>query len=111
MSMHKIPLTPIEEAGLRAHGLDIGTPSQLSDAFRQGIAWAQSQGGTQEPSHGEQVRDGWKLVPCQPTDAMVQAVLDSGIYHTPATAWPILVEEYKAMLAAAPSAGSQEQGE
>ncbi len=40
MSMHKIPLTTIEEAGLRAHGLDIGTPSQLSDAFRQGVAFA-----------------------------------------------------------------------
>ena len=39
MSMHKIPLTQTEEAGLRAHGLDIGTPSQLSDAFRQGVAW------------------------------------------------------------------------
>ena len=39
MSMHKIPLTPTEDAGLRAHGLDIGTPSQLSDAFRQGVAW------------------------------------------------------------------------
>lgn len=41
MSMHKIPLTADEEAGLRAHGLDIGTPSQLSDVFRQGMAWAQ----------------------------------------------------------------------
>ena len=41
MSMHKIPLTQTEEAGLRAHGLDIGTPSQLSDAFRQGIAWGE----------------------------------------------------------------------
>lgn len=43
MSMHKIPLTPIEEAGLRAHGLDIGTPSQLSDAFRQGVRYASAQ--------------------------------------------------------------------
>lgn len=41
MSMHKTPLTPTEEAGLRAHGLDIGKPSQLSDAFRQGVAWGQ----------------------------------------------------------------------
>ena len=49
MSMHKIPLTPIEESGLRAHGLDIGKPSQLSDAFRQGVRYASvkpnSQGG------------------------------------------------------------------
>lgn len=42
MSMHKIPLSRLEEAGLKAYGLDIGTPSQLSDAFRQGIAWALS---------------------------------------------------------------------
>lgn len=40
MSMHKIPLTKLEEDGLRAHGLDIGKPSQLSDVFRQGVAWA-----------------------------------------------------------------------
>ena len=40
MSMHKIPLTKMEEAGLVAHGLPVNTPSQLSDAFRQGIAWA-----------------------------------------------------------------------
>ena len=41
MSMHKIPLTKIEEDGLQNHGLDIGKPSQLSDAFRQGVAWGQ----------------------------------------------------------------------
>lgn len=39
MSMHKIPLTAHEEEGLRKHGLDIGTPSQLSDVFRQGMKW------------------------------------------------------------------------
>ena len=41
MSMHKIPLTPTEEAGLKAHGLqrNIGKPSQLADVFRQGVAW------------------------------------------------------------------------
>ena len=41
MSMHKVPLTPTEEAGLRAHGLQrgIGAPSQLADVFRQGVAW------------------------------------------------------------------------
>ena len=42
MSMHKIPLTPVELAGLVAHGLDTGTPSQLSDAFRLGVAWGQN---------------------------------------------------------------------
>jgi len=40
MSMHKIPMTPLEEEGLRLHGLPIGTPSQRSDTFRQGVAWA-----------------------------------------------------------------------
>lgn len=40
MSMHNIPLADIERSGLEAHGLDAGKPSQLSDAFRQGMAWA-----------------------------------------------------------------------
>lgn len=40
MSMHKIPLTELERAGLTAHGLDIGKPSQLSDVFRHGVKWA-----------------------------------------------------------------------
>lgn len=40
MSMHLKPMTPEEESGLRAHGLPVGTPSQLADAFRLGMAWA-----------------------------------------------------------------------
>lgn len=40
MSLHKIPLTPMEEEGLKAHGLPIGNPSQLSDSFRHGMTWA-----------------------------------------------------------------------
>lgn len=50
MSMHKKPLTRLEEEGLRAHGLPIGTPSQLSDVFRHGVAWAavQDQGEVQK---------------------------------------------------------------
>jgi len=39
--MHKIPLTPLEESGLRAHRLPIGKPNQLSDVFRHGVKWAQ----------------------------------------------------------------------
>lgn len=57
MSMHKLPLSELEEEGLRVHGLSIGTPSQLSDAFRQGIAWALSQQDDNEatsPAQGEQ---------------------------------------------------------
>lgn len=42
MSMHKIPLTKLEHDGLKAHGLDIGTPSQSSDCFRHGVKWAQN---------------------------------------------------------------------
>lgn len=38
MSMHKIPLADVERDGLKKHGLSIGTPSQLSDVFRQGVA-------------------------------------------------------------------------
>ena len=38
--MHNTPLSNLEKAGLGAHGLDIGKPSQLSDAFRQGVSWA-----------------------------------------------------------------------
>lgn len=42
MSMHKVPLTELEEQGLIKHHLPVGTPSQLSDCFRHGIAWALS---------------------------------------------------------------------
>lgn len=39
----KQPLAPIERDGLMTHGMAryIGKPSQLADAFRQGVAWAQ----------------------------------------------------------------------
>lgn len=40
MSMHKIPLTELERDGLEKHHLPIGSPSQLSDCFRHGIAFA-----------------------------------------------------------------------
>jgi len=40
MSMHNIPPTPLQESGLIAHRLPVGTPSQLSDAFRLGVQWA-----------------------------------------------------------------------
>ena len=40
MSMHLKPMTPEEESGLRAHGLPVGKPNQLADAFRLGMAWA-----------------------------------------------------------------------
>ncbi|MDO9179123.1 MAG: hypothetical protein Q7U16_12530 [Agitococcus sp.] len=37
--MHQKALTQNEDEGLRLHGLKTGTPSQLSDAFRLGMAW------------------------------------------------------------------------
>ena len=40
MSMHTNPLTYMEKRGLHAHGLPTDEPSQLSDAFRAGVAWA-----------------------------------------------------------------------
>ncbi len=41
MSMHKIELTKLERDGLNGHHLIVDAPSQLSDAFRLGIKWAQ----------------------------------------------------------------------
>ena len=40
MSLHKKPLTELEKRGLLAHNLPIETPSQLSDAFRCGVSFA-----------------------------------------------------------------------
>ncbi len=40
MSMHKKALTEVERSGLIAHGLTVGKPSQNSDCFRLGVAWA-----------------------------------------------------------------------
>jgi hypothetical protein len=53
--MHKIPLTNTEKTGLIAHGLDICTPSQLSDAFRQGVSWGEKQ--NKEPLNEKQILD------------------------------------------------------
>ncbi|MBU0901923.1 MAG: hypothetical protein KKH62_08180 [Gammaproteobacteria bacterium] len=68
-------------------------------------------------NHSEQVRhmvpDGWKLVPVEPTRAMRYSVettrLASAVTRQSAQ-HEIGVQVYSAMLAAAPSAGSQEQG-
>jgi hypothetical protein len=40
MSMHKQPPTEIEKSGLIRHGLTVDQPSQNSDCFRLGVAWA-----------------------------------------------------------------------
>ena len=59
MSMHLKPLTPIEEAGLRAHGLPVGTPSQLADAFRLGMAWADKARAESTLAEPKPDADGW----------------------------------------------------
>ena len=40
MSLHNQPLTDLEKTGLIKHGLPTDKHSQLSDAFRLGMAWA-----------------------------------------------------------------------
>ena len=60
------------------------------------------------PSHGEQVQDGWKLVPIKPTSEMLAATIAGSKMENRADLRPMI---YRAMLAAAPSAGSQEKGE
>lgn len=61
MSMHLKPLTSEEEAGLRAHGLPVGGPSQLADAFRLGMAWAEK--ARAEAALAEEVRTYVQAVP------------------------------------------------
>ena len=56
MSMHTIALTDDEQEGLRTHGLPVGTPSQLSDAFRLGMKWASRNRGSVADLPG-----GWRL--------------------------------------------------
>jgi len=61
MSMHRIPLTEIEMAGLTTHGLPIGKPSQLSDVFRHGIKWAQNNTNEAAMTDAELVESALKL--------------------------------------------------
>ena len=62
------------------------------------------------PSHSEQVLEGWQLVPVDPTDSMLRAMTDPFIAISGDNR-ATFYAAYSAMLAAAPSAGSQEQGE
>ena len=41
-SLNELPLSEIERKGLIAHGLSTDTASQLSDAFRLGMAWMEA---------------------------------------------------------------------
>jgi hypothetical protein len=93
-------------------------PAQLSD-YERGEAqgrcdmWAEvarlnSSPVSSAPSHGEQVQAGWKLVPVEPTDEMLAATIVGGKMENRADLRPMI---YRAMLAAAPAAVSQEKGE
>lgn len=85
------------------------------------IAWIESRAALSAPSHGEQVREGWQLVPFEPTREMISAA--SGAITTPDDLPPVgagrwsmsdiaFRSRYRAALAAAPSPASQkEQGE
>ena len=90
--MHKIPLTKIEREGLINHGLPVGKPSQLSDAFRHGVKWALDNA----------VPEGWKLVPIEPTHEMFCAG-----YHE-LEKCELIESIYKAMLEAAPKGVSND---
>ena len=59
MSMHLKPMTQEEESGLRAHGLPVGTPSQLADAFRLGMAWADKARAEAALAEPQPDADGW----------------------------------------------------
>jgi hypothetical protein len=66
------------------------------------------------PSHGEQVREGWKLVPVEPTEAMLREALSYDSIqdpNNPDSRVEELLIDWSLMLSAAPSAVSQEQGE
>ena len=86
MSMHLKPMTPEEESGLRAHGLPVGTPSQLADAFRFGVAWADKARAEPRPD-----ADGWipwaggkwQTIETAPKDKFVLLCGPSGYTTTP----------------------------
>lgn len=62
MSMHNISLTPLEKEWLEKHRLPVGTPSQLADAFRHGVAWALRDTVPAVPSGWNIRRDGDVLI-------------------------------------------------
>jgi len=81
--------------------------AQVSGALAAGQSLSSSPVSS-APSHGEQVQDGWQLVPIKPTSEMLAATIAGSKMENRADLRPMI---YRAMLAAAPSAGSQEKGE
>lgn len=84
MSMHKTPLTELERSGLVAHGLVCDAPSQLSDAFRLGMAWSQRAALSQEPNAATAKKAQWpRLIngAQEPAQAAEQELSDEPIYY------------------------------
>jgi hypothetical protein len=84
-----------------------GSSKQTKSGWRQAMRAALT---AVAPLMQAKVPDGWKLVPMEPTDAMVNAALrlqgdDAFIAKAPALI-SALVKIYKAMLAAAPEVQS-----
>lgn len=83
--MIKTPLTPLELEGLLKHKLPIDRPSQLSDAFRLGMAFALSQPKPLEKDYIEKIvvpiigtvliLDGYKCVHIQDINNLQQTAL------------------------------------
>ena len=85
-----------------------------SDWPEYGPTWAAIEArvtGLSAPSHGEQVRAGWKLVPVEPTPEMLAAVTTSKHEALRAEVMRIAATDYRLMLAAAPAPGNQQGGE
>lgn len=60
--------TPREPEGRLAHGLDVGAPSQLSDVFRQGVAWASQHYEEEKASRDSLIREIDAIVSTQPAE-------------------------------------------
>ena len=75
MSLHNKPLTELEKQGLLANGLSTNKASQLSDAFRLGVAWAVSNTQTtqtEQPTNTTLVIPTWEMR--QAGNAIVEAL-------------------------------------
>lgn len=102
MSLHKRPLTALELAGLKAHGLAHNFPFQLSDAFRLGVAWAlasvppQPSGDTMVPSKLVAVLSGGDWADASVTFVKVPVAMDIAAQKEKYDAW--YNNEYKKTL-------------
>jgi len=90
-----------ELAALKAQPVGVVLPDRASDEITDPAGYDEGWNACLDevsslnpaPSHGERVREGWQLVPVEPTDAMLEA--GDKYIGTPAT--------YKSMLSACPS--------